>query len=49
MMFTQVSMKELAGILIHARKVIKFKVSFLMLLLMCLWLLKNTLNIAMIK
>ena len=43
MMFTKVLMKELARILIHVHKIINRRVSFNMLLLMCLAILEKKL------
>ena len=44
MMFTKVLMKELARILIHVRKIFNYKVSFKMLLLMYLVMVKKRLE-----
>ena len=44
MMFTKVLMKELARILIHVRKIFNYRVSFKMLLLMYLVIVKKRLE-----
>ena len=43
MLFTKVLMKELARILIHVHKIFKRRVSFKILLLMCLAIVENKL------
>ena len=44
MMFTKVLMKELARILIHVHKIFKRRVSFKILLLLCLAIVENKLE-----